>query len=252
MKKNIITIISIFLNINKINSQILLTENNHISIRGTIDDELISNKIIEMNKLDDNNIYIYLQTNGGSVMAGYKFIESIDYLKKNGKNISCIGDISISMGFVIFQHCDYRFITKSSILMQHQMSLELSGSINNLNNYLIMINDIKTELDVKQSQRLELSMNDFNNLISNDWWIFGTNNLKYRTADVLTTVGCNKNLINTFIIEKINTIFGNIIAKYSACPTVRSPLEIKYEKDDTYIDPVIFVKNLTSSGNYFI
>ena len=95
-----------------------LTSSNIIIIKGEINDNLASKFVHELNKKENKqDIYIYLDTNGGSVDAGNKIVEEIIRYKLN-----CIASKAISMGFVIFQSCNKRYITDYTTLMQHQIS----------------------------------------------------------------------------------------------------------------------------------
>ena len=55
------------------------------------------------------------------------------------KKVYCIVDKGASMAFVIFQHCQNRYIIDGSILMQHQMSGGMSGPIENVRNRMKLL-----------------------------------------------------------------------------------------------------------------
>ena len=117
----------------------------------------------EIYKNKEKNLYIYISS-PGSVVDGYQIVEAINTVSQNGINVYCIGDVSISMAFVIFQSCPYRYIRKSSILMQHQMSFGTKGEIEK--SYVNFINNMKNFRTIK---RLKLKLEDFENKIMNDW-----------------------------------------------------------------------------------
>ena len=210
---------------------VTLTPENHISVQGEITDELITHKILELAKLNSDNIYIYIQSNGGSVLAGKRFIQFITTLNNNGKNISCIADKAYSMGFVILQYCPHRYVTTNSIIMQHQMSLGVSGPINNMDNYLDMIHQIKDELNLHQANRLNLYLDQFEKKISNDWWIYGTNILNNSAADELIEVLCSKELITGKKKVTVETFFGDVKMDYSLCPVLSAPINTKIARN---------------------
>ena len=147
-----------------------------------------------------------------------------------GTNIYCIGDVAISMAFVIFQECPVRYIQKSSILMQHQMSFGTEGPIENVKSYVEFINSIKDQAENRQAKRLQISNVLFERKILTDWWLFGENILKNKAADdEIITVSCIKELLQSDYTETHLTLFGNIKIKYSNCPLIRNPLEISFD-----------------------
>ena len=81
-----------------------LNETNVITIRGSINSVTSSNFVYELNKKKDKkNLYIFINTNGGSVESGSQIISEI--MKYN---LTCIADKAYSMGFVILQSCKKR------------------------------------------------------------------------------------------------------------------------------------------------
>ena len=53
---------------------VILTPNNHVSIKGRIDDYKASRFISKINKLNTTNIYVYIDSPGGDVDSGQKII----------------------------------------------------------------------------------------------------------------------------------------------------------------------------------
>ena len=81
---------------------IMLNETNTVSIIGEIDEHstpLILHSLITMVN-NHQDVYIYLDTKGGSVHHGSKIVSEV--LKHK---VKCIAQNAFSMGFVIFQAC---------------------------------------------------------------------------------------------------------------------------------------------------
>jgi ATP-dependent Clp protease protease subunit len=176
---------------------ITLKKNNFININKEINSENINIWSKELSKINSNPTYIYIDSPGGSVDAGLQFINTINWYLQQDKNVSCIAKSAYSMAFIIFQHCSNRYIMLSTSLMQHQMSLSgLKGPINNMMNYLEMVNTISYELDNKISSRLNMTLTDYRTKISNDWWVFGSDIIKNNMADELVIVGCDSELFD--------------------------------------------------------
>jgi len=230
MIKNIINFFYIFFYLfNNVKSNtIILNNSNHISIKGPIDGSLSSKWVNQIYKNKEKDLYIYISSPGGSVVDGYQIVEAINTISKNGINVYCIGDVSISMAFVIFQSCPHRYIRKSSILMQHQMSFGTKGEIEKVKSYVNFINNMKKEINLEQANRLKLTLDNFEKKILNDWWIYGKDIIKNNAADELITVICSKNLLHNNNSQTYFTFFGPVKITYSNCPLVRGPLNIHY------------------------
>jgi ATP-dependent Clp protease protease subunit len=205
------------------------TSRNLITIRGPIQGTSVTNWINQINDRDPDadTMYIYLTSPGGSVLEGNKIIDQIKTMELAGVNVVCVADFAASMAFVILQACQKRTALPSSVLMQHQMSLGLEGPIENINNYLDFIQQIRVNLEVMQSERLNMTVDDFKNKIVNDWWVPGYNAKNASVIDELVMVKCSREIITKREKISINTMFGTIEISYSKCPIARQPLDIK-------------------------
>ena len=171
---------------------IILKKNNFVLMNDIIDNINVKKWSKQINKLTSNPINIYIDSRGGDVLAGLQFINNINWHIKQGKIINCIVKSAYSMAFIILQNCSNRYVMLSSTLMQHQISLSgLKGPLNNLINYLEMINSISDELDNNVSKRLHMNLDNYKNKIKNDWWLTGLDAITYGVADEMVIVGCD-------------------------------------------------------------
>jgi len=203
-----------------------LNNDNFVSLRGPVTSTSIAELIANLLDKHDDERYIYLNTNGGSVDAGLKLINVIKDLENNNIKISCIADTAISMGFVIFQSCTNRYVLTHSTLMQHQMSLGgLSGKLLELNSYMNHINSIEYTLNKMQSYRIHISQADFESKINNDWWLTSEESIIDNVSDEIISIKCmfpkEKEII------EINTFFGDILLHYMKCPQVSAPVKVE-------------------------
>ena len=184
---------------------------------------MIKREISLMSMVDTSPMYIYINTNGGSVTAGTNFIQYLNYIKVN-KTISCIADTALSMGFNIFQHCNERLVLPTSKVMQHQVSLRFGGSLENINSYLEMINSINRDMIDIESSRLSMNRDEYRGEIDNDWWIYGGQNIiNNRVADrLISAVGCDREILNKFIKSVEPGLLGIKTEKnIPLCPLIR-------------------------------
>lgn len=226
-----VCLFAVILSANNIETLVKLTEKNFVTIRGPIDGSN-SAKIIDqlISKQHENELYIYLITNGGSVINGMEIVQTMKSLSENKVSIKCIADTALSMGFIIFQYCPVRYVTLSSVLMQHQLSLGIKGPINQVNTYMSFIQSIEDEVDRHQSDRLGITVPELRSLIAHDWWLFGENNVKSKVADKMVSVICDFD--PKLSTETMQTIFGDIDLTYSTCPLARDPIQISFRNSN--------------------
>ncbi len=219
---NITKLISVLISVVICNADnILLEDNNFIHLKGEINSHSSSKFILDLNKNENNDIIIYIDSNGGYVNHGQEIIGAIENTVDGGKNVFCIADRAYSMGFIIFQSCPYRYVTKNSVLMQHPMHIpSLSGSLQTVINQLELIKKENSELITFQSNRLEMEEEEFVKRVSHEWWISGYDNLKFKAADEIITVNCSKELYET---EKKTIITNGFLQTKEVvkCPLIK-------------------------------
>jgi len=203
-----------------------LNETNVITIRGSINSVTSSNFVYELNKKKDKkNLYIFINTNGGSVESGSQIISEI--MKYN---LTCIADKAYSMGFVILQSCKKRYVTMFGKLMQHQISYGISDEkqkIDNYGDYVTQMDDILSEL---QAKKINISVKKLKEKTSNNWWMYGSNAVKNNCADGIVQVKCSDALTKKNESIEIN---GNKYI-YSKCPLIEEPIDAIIEKGFKY------------------
>lgn len=204
---------------------VTLNNNNFISLvgpvsRSSVDDVIKSfnsKNIIEYIQ-DNKQIYLYLNTPGGSVFAGNHLVQYIQTLQENGVQVDCIAQNFMSMGFIIMQSCSRRYVMFDSIGMQHQMSLGLKGNIENFKTYFSLIERVNDKLIDMEIKRINITKADYLSKILSDWWLYGDENVVSNVADELVHTKCSPNVVSEKV-KKQETIFGfDIEIEMSKCP----------------------------------
>lgn len=181
---------------------IILKPGNHLFLTSEVNEDSKEFFISGNTRLNTKNIYVYINSNGGDVLSGNDIIENIKYLNSTGYNITCVAQKAYSMAFHILQYCKKRYITSSSTLMQHQMSLGVNGNYENIKTYLEMIEEINSELIIHSAIRMFMSPSYFKHKIMNDWWFYGKTAIDTHAADKIVTIGCHTELYNMKYIKK--------------------------------------------------
>lgn len=103
-----------------------------IDLNGVVTTQLMNPLIEKMyNRAGKTkNINIVINTPGGQVYAGQKFIQTMVMAKSRGTRISCVvTGMAASMGFQILSYCDRRFIMENSMLLWHPPRIQMKGII---------------------------------------------------------------------------------------------------------------------------
>ena len=191
---------------------ITLTTTNSLTIKGPVTEEATTEFIYALNKMKNKeNIYIYLDTPGGSVEHGNKIVSEIQKYKLN-----CIAERAYSMGFVILQACKNRYITSYGRIMQHQISYGVSNEKAKVESYVSFVNQLEDELTEMQAARIGISSEEFSKRTYNDWWMVGKKAILANCADRLAHVKCSVKL--TKENYTINNGWNELT--YSKCPLV--------------------------------
>lgn len=148
---------------------------------GSINSES-ANKIIKdlisLDKKNNNDITIYINSNGGSVIDGLAICDVMKVIKSDIKTI-CVGNAS-SIAAVILSSgtIGKRFITKNFFVMVHEVSVDTSGKIN----------DICLEIDhIKQiniaMKKILFENTKIDNLLSINSWYNSKMAIEYGIVD---------------------------------------------------------------------
>ena len=205
---------------------------NTLTLKGVINAENTNRFLHQFNlKENKNQLYLFIDSPGGSVEDGYKIIAEI--MKYN---ITCIAEKAYSMAFAILQSCTTRYILPFGKLMQHQISLGLINELGKIESYLKFINEMEVELLKLQSNKIGISSEELKNRTMNEWWLFSNNAINENCADNIVNVECTKKLtLDTYTINS-----GMYDYIYSKCPLIPDYIE-KKENNKNNKDYIYFI-----------
>lgn len=130
-------------------------------------------KIQERAAAGDKEIILSINSPGGSVMAGYFFIKAVEQVKKtSGAHLTCFVDfMGMSFGTAILETiCDTRKISKRSILLFHNSSMQVGGTAKDIDNQLAFQITLDKALGEMISARLSISYEDYRKHIDGKDW----------------------------------------------------------------------------------
>jgi ATP-dependent protease ClpP protease subunit len=206
-----------------------LTPGNVISIVGPISAQTEATFAKELFSKDFDDVYVFLDSPGGSIIAGNGIISA---MKSSGKKVTCIAKFAASMAFVILQSCDNRYVTEDSIIMQHVASYGLRGQAPNNVSFLNFLEKMTKTIDERQAARIGLSYVDFKKVTRDDLWLFGSDAIDFGAADATVNVTCSARLVKSRKKVTVRSMFGSSTFTFSGCPLVGAPLpNVKKDAD---------------------
>jgi ATP-dependent Clp protease protease subunit len=241
--KKLLAIVLMFMSLSALSYETInLNKNNSVVLNEAVRSSSVAkvqSKIFELaGNLDaDKPIYLILDTPGGSIIAGRNLVDSLMGIENP---IHTITIFAASMGYQIAQNLGTRYILPSGILMSHRAYISgLRGQVpGEANTNLEFIQSLVVDMEETASKRVGIPLKDYQNLIRDEYWVFGKSAVKSKHADKVTFAKCSKSLLTTRI-ERVNTFFGAYDVKFSNCPLIRGMLG--YERVKGYGTPAHIV-----------
>lgn len=102
-------------------------------------------ELLFLTSKNDDDIYIYINSPGGSVTAGLALYDTMKYIKPKVITI-CIG-LAASMAAFILAAGDKRYALKNSEIMIHELSTNIEGNATDILTHTKWIEKIKNKVD---------------------------------------------------------------------------------------------------------
>lgn len=202
---------------------------NTVYLRGVVDSTSVSKAIEAIERTKSDEVYLFIQSPGGSVIDGMTLV---NYIRSTDKKIVCVADVAISMAFVTLQACDERLSTANSIAMQHHTSFGVRGGESpNVKSFVDFLLGMEETMDAQQAKRIGISLEQFKKNIDRDWWTFGENVSKSGVTDRTVTSTCSKRLLESEFTENVQVGPFKVELTWSGCPHITEPRAIKVATD---------------------
>lgn len=233
MKMFLFAMLSLVLSTNVFSKEIILTEDNSVSLTSAVTSQSVSKLIGEIKKLDAElkngyPIYLFLYTPGGSIQAG---IELIEFLKGVNRPVHTITLFAASMGFQIVQHLGVRYVTEYGVLMSHKasggFSGEFGGGDSQLDSRYSMWLRRLNMMDTKTAQRTKgkKTLKQYQAEYDNELWLNGAEAVKNGYADEVANVKCSSSLQGERV-EKVPFMGLVFEVVYDKCPLRTGPIRV--------------------------
>lgn len=211
-------------------------------------------------------MYLFLDTPGGSVVAGEQLIATLKGLPRETKTIT---SFAASMGFITAESLGERFILPSGILMSHRATVGVEGQLpGEANTRLAFWSAQVSRIEDTMAARMQMTPAAYRNLIHDEYWVSGDKAVKDHAADKVVSIRCGKDMTGTYT-ETVMSMFGPVQLTWSDCPMISAPLAINFSglsasdaeqaqldqfKRATFViynDKYSFISNTTARETYF-
>ena len=136
----------------------------------------------------ERELLFRIDSNGGSIFEGLRFIQELEEYKKQGIVVNCVVDTkAISMGFVILQaSCDKRMATRRALFLAHNGSIaQTGGDAKTLQEDVDLLTVVNDNMALICATRMGMPLAEYKRRLNDQAsWIFGSDEaLKYNAID---------------------------------------------------------------------
>lgn len=229
--------------------EIVLKKSNTLVMNKEFTSDVTAQLAVAAKKMDESlssseEIYLVLDTPGGSISAGLELIENLNNLKHK---VNTITIFSASMGFQTAQQLKgARYIVDRGTLMSHKargrFEGEFPGPLDQRYRYFL---GVVTELDQRVAARSggKHDLKSYQALVENEYWCGPEDCAKQGFVDAKAAVSCDKSLSGTHdeVVDEASFLGMTLqlIATFADCPTITSPLALKDKIDGQPEEKVI-------------
>lgn len=136
----------------------------------------VTKKIDELVAAGETTIVLRINSPGGSVDDGMKFIQHLENLNRRGIRTVCIADgNNISMAFAILQSsaCQKRYATKRTYFLAHEPWFRVAGNQHDLRRFADDLGVSADGLAEMIGKRLKMGVKSYKKKVAVGDWIFG-------------------------------------------------------------------------------
>jgi hypothetical protein len=158
---------------------------------------------------------------------GNSIIETAKGLKNP---VHTISKFSASMGFIISQYLNTRYVLYSSTMMSHRASISgLSGNVpGSALSRLGSILTIVQKADAIASKRSGMSVFEYQKLIADELWLDSFKAVGMKFADERIRVRCDESLNGTYL-KTVDLFIIKAVVEFSKCPLIDAPVSISFQ-----------------------
>lgn len=219
------------------NERIVLTTQNTVVFRGTVDGGSITVAQMELVKLVKARgqakypIYLVLDSGGGSIIAGDAFIQ----FAKTIQNLETISIFAASMASGIVEALPgRRLITANGMMMFHRAKGQFEGQFEEgeVESQLALWKTVVRNMEQVNADRMSLPLAEYKAKVVNEYWLYGKQAVTEKVADAVIDIACTAPLIESRTTILVRSFFGSATLNFSGCPLFRAPVGVEQEEEE--------------------
>ena len=160
-----------------------------ILLTGEIDDNissLIISQLLYLDSMDNTDIYLYINSPGGSITAGLAIYDTIHYIKSKVNTI-CVG-MSMSMGaFLLASATGKRYALPNSEIMIHQPSGVMQGVVTDIDIQAKRLIKTKMKMNYLLAKHTNHSIDEITKATERDYYMDAEEAKNYCIIDEIIT-----------------------------------------------------------------
>ena len=145
-------------------------------------------ELLYLESVSNDDIYIYINSPGGSIVAGLALYDTMKFIKPKIHTI-CVG-LAASMAAFILSSGDKRYALKNSEIMIHEPSTNIGGNASDIFNHTKWLERMKNKVDLILAENTKHSMNEIIAATLRDNFMDSETALKFGLIDEILT--CKK------------------------------------------------------------
>ena len=146
---------------------------------------LIIAQLLYLASVNDNDIFIYINSPGGSITAGLAIYDTMKFIKPKVTTI-CVG-LAASMAAFILSSGDKRYALKNSEIMIHEPSTKIYGNASDIFNHTKWLEKIKNKVDLILSENTHHTIEEIQSATQRDNFMDSNEALKFGIIDEILT-----------------------------------------------------------------
>ena len=215
-------------------TSITLKKDNFFAITTQFNQRLLDNFTEKVLGYDGDEMFIYFDTPGGSVIALSRMAR---IMGSSDIKFTCIANFAASAGFMLFQHCQTRLLLSDGILMSHNWAGGFQGEAPRI---MTLFNAIQSLVDTLESVvigKLNVDAKEYAALINNNLWMPATLATKYAATDgIISKITCSKALIEERVLLGSSGLFRRSSYYSSGCPLIQKVYRKVANSRDRYLE----------------
>lgn len=137
--------------------------------------EPVQAKMDELVAAGATTLTLRINSYGGSVPDGQKFVQHLESIKKSGVKVVCIGDGNVmSMALYLLQSCSERLATDRTVFLAHNAASQASGNAVEQERTVHMLQVLSDALANFIGGRIKMGPEKYKARIAQMEWVFGT------------------------------------------------------------------------------